>query len=166
MQQLPTDLADRIVKITQQEACFTYIWALLDEVSAKNGAYFSDDTLKLFNRIGKFKLKKNMKFSGEADYDGNQRVVNIKAHELAGTETDRELEHMSNAYAITVLNELMHHAKKSGVYDDRALAEAAFKLLLPDEQKANPLPTSNDYKKNSEYFHPLFNAHCSSLTGG
>lgn len=72
----------------------------------------------------------------------------------------RLLNHTLNAYAATVLSELMHHAKASGLYNDRTLTTAIFQLLTPEERKQYPLPRSNDVTTNSEYFHPLFNKKC------
>jgi len=66
---------------------------------------------------------------------------------------------------VTALNELMHHAKKSGVYLDRELAVAIFPLLSSEQQAAHPLPQTSDVDANSAYFHSLFNLHCRSLTG-
>jgi hypothetical protein len=77
----------------------------------------------------------------------------------------RVVEHTNNGYAVTVVNELMHQARKKGVYDDRTLARAAFSLLTREEQIDNPLPKSNDVEANSKYFHPFVNVHCRSLTG-
>jgi hypothetical protein len=111
-----------------------------------------------------FKLKK-IKYSGLADFIGNRRVVYINPVALSGAEDDRHLEHSRNAYAVIALNELMHHARKSGIYTDAQLAAAAFRLLTPDEQLKKPLPPSNNVEANSKYFHPLFNLHCRSVTG-
>jgi len=111
-----------------------------------------------------FQLKK-IKYTGEADFVGNRRVVYITPGTLSGGEGDRVLERSRNGYAVTALNELMHHARNSGVYTDRMLAEAAFKLLTPDERLQHPLPKSKDVITNSKYFHPLFNLHCRSVTG-
>jgi hypothetical protein len=77
----------------------------------------------------------------------------------------REVEHAQNAYALTALNELMHHASKSGFYNDRTLAQAIFTLLTPDQRAAHPLPKSSDVDVNSKYFHSLFKLHCRSVTG-
>jgi hypothetical protein len=74
-------------------------------------------------------------------------------------------EHTTNGYAVTVVNELMHHARQSGVYDDRVLARGAFSLLTPDEQTRNPLPKSGNAETNSKYFHALLKLHCRSATG-
>ena len=73
--------------------------------------------------------------------------------------------HGEYAYANTVLNELMHQARNSGTFSDRALAIAAFSLLSSDDKLKHPLPTTNDIEVNSRYFHRLFKLHCRSITG-
>ena len=102
---------------------------------------------------------------GGASREGNKRVVYLKTKFLTGQESDKLLEHMRNAYAVNALNELMHHARKSGFYNDRALAEAIFPLLTDKEKLENPLPASSDYRVNGMYFHRLFNTRCRSVTG-
>ena len=92
-------------------------------------------------------------------------MVYLKPMTLSGSESDRVIEHTKNGYAVTALNELMHHARNSGIYTDRMLAEAAYKLLTPWRQFANPLPEPNDVDANSKYFHPVINQHCRSVTG-
>ena len=72
---------------------------------------------------------KNMNDDGGANFEKNKRVIYLKAKQISGNEDSRTLEHYNNAYAITAMNELMHHARKSGVYTDRMLAQAAFNLL-------------------------------------
>jgi hypothetical protein len=165
---VPLDLKDRVSAIVNNPAgdCADYIKKLLAQAGTKYGKAFSDNALDLFDRVGQagFKLKK-IKYAGESDFNGNRRVVYINPGSLSGAEDDRHLEHYRNGYAVTALNELMHHARKSGVYTDAQLAAAAFRLLTPDEQLKNPLPRSNGVEANSKYFHPLFNLHCRSVTG-
>ncbi len=165
---LPSDLRDRVSAIVANPKgdCADYIKKLLDQVSTNYGKAFSTDALDLFDRVGQagFQLKK-IKYTREADFVGNRRVVYITPGTLSGGEGERVLEHSRNGYAVTALNELMHHARNSGVYTDRMLAEAAFKLLTPDERLQHPLPKSKDVITNSKYFHPLFNLHCRSVTG-
>lgn len=50
--------------------------------------------LDLFDRVGQagFKLKK-IEFSGEANFDGNRRVVYVYPSSLSGSEDERLLEH-------------------------------------------------------------------------
>ena len=164
---LPSDLRSRVSSIVSNTAgdCEEYIKKLLAQVST-NGKAFSDDALDLFDRVGQsgFKLKK-IKDSGQTNFEGNRRVVYINPGTLSGGEDERHLNHDMNAYAVTALNELMHHARKSGIYTDRMLAEAAFQLLTPEERLNNPLPKSKSENANSEYFHPLFNNHCRSPSG-
>lgn len=90
--------------------------------------------------------------------------VKLKSVPIGSTADSRLSEHQAYAYAVTVLNELMHNAKNSGMYSDRDLARAISKLLAPDELAANPLPKAKDVDTNSAYFHSLFNRHCRSLT--
>lgn len=165
---LPTDLKDRVSSIVSNPKgdCAEYIKDLLAKVSAKYGKAFSDDASDLFDRVGQagFKLKK-IKYAGLANFEGNRRVVYINPGTLSGGEDERHLEHSRNGYAVTALNELMHHARNSGVYTDAQLAYAAFQLLDPDEQLKRRLPKSNDVIANSKYFHSLFNLHCRSTTG-
>ena len=66
---------------------------------------------------------------------------------------------------MAALNDLMHHARESGVYNDRALAQVIFPLLKDEEKLANPLPTSSHYLVNSKYFHSLFDTRCRSVSG-
>jgi hypothetical protein len=166
---LHSDLEDRVNSVVTNPKgdCADYIKKLLAEVASNYGEAFSDDPSKLFNRVqgeGGFHLKK-MKYDGEANFNGNSRVVYIKPRTLSGSESDRVIEHTKNGYAVTALNELMHHARNSGVYTDRMLAEAAYNLLTPWGQFGHPLPKSNDVIANSKYFHPFLNLHCRSITG-
>jgi YD repeat-containing protein len=165
---IPSDLRDRIDKIVKKTDtdCRDYIKKLLDAVNPKNDLY-SDDPLKLFDRVngeGGFQLRNiRSKEAGEASFSGGKRVIYIRP--IYSYSDSRLDEHSTNGYSITVLNELMHHARKSGVYEDRPLAEAAFKLLDPQQQAEHPLPQSHDVDINSSYFHSLLNLHCHSLTG-
>ncbi|HJT68379.1 MAG TPA: hypothetical protein VJ749_18120 [Pyrinomonadaceae bacterium] len=68
--------------------------------------------------------------AGEANRKGNKRVIYVNPVSAEGLENNpRLLNHTLNGYAATVLAELMHHAKASGIYDDRTLARAVFSLL-------------------------------------
>jgi len=127
---------------------------------------FSDDPIKLFERVEKgkgFRLGNTGKYAGLSGITSGKREVTIRP--VSSTTDPRLSEHQAYAYAVTALNELMHHAKNSGVYSDRELAVAIFPLLSSDQQAANPLPRTNDVYTNSAYFHSLFNLHCRSLTG-
>jgi hypothetical protein len=122
--------------------CAEFIKRLIAKAEAIDGKAFSEDPLVLFDRIQRqagFKLK-NISYSGEANREGDKRVVYINPVSAPGD--PRVVDHSQNAYAVTALNELMHHASKSGFYSDRTLAQAIFSLLTPREQQANPLPRS------------------------
>jgi len=169
---LPSDLRDRVIAtVTNPKGdCADYIKKLLAEVASHNGKFFSDDAVALYNRVqgdAGFHLKKLEKdYAGVADFKGSKRVVYIRPMTLSGNETARVINHTENGYAVTALNELMHHAKDSGVYTDRMLAEAAYNLLTPWGRFAHPLPKNkNDVEANSKYFHPFVNQHCRSVTG-
>jgi len=132
---LPSDLEGRVTSIITNPKgdCADYIKKLLSEVASHYGQAFSDDPIVLFNRVqgeAGFRLKKT-KYAGLAGFKGNSRGVYLKPMKLSGTESDHVIEHTKNGYAVTALNELMHHARKSGVYTDRMLAEAAYNLLSP-----------------------------------
>jgi hypothetical protein len=106
-----------------------------------------------------FKLKP-IGNSGESNFEGNKRVIYVDPVSVTGLEGDRKTNHFLNAYATTVLNELMHQAKSSGLYSDPTLARAIFNLLTPEERREHPLPQTDDITTNSKYFHPLFNDKC------
>jgi YD repeat-containing protein len=164
---LPLNLRDRVSNIINnpKSKCAEFVKNLIIEAAKLDGAAFSHNALDIFNRVENqagFQLK-NIKDSGEANRKGSKRVVYVKGVSVSGDE--RVIDHTLNGYAVTVLNELMHHAKKSGLYNDRTLARAAFALLTPTERKENPLPRSGDISVNSRYFHPLFTKRCPSTTG-
>jgi hypothetical protein len=156
---------DIVEVVFSKKDCKDYIKKLIAAVD-KNDKY-SDDALKLFDRVngeGGFQLKNiTSKYAGQADINGGNRVVYLRPKSPYGN--SRLDEHSTNGYAVAVLNELMHHARKDGVYEDRSLGKAAFKLLTPAEQSKYPLPDPHNVDKNSSYFHSLFNLHCHSLTG-
>jgi len=119
--------------------------------------------LDLFDRVQQrgagFKLKSlKSDHGGEAGFEGNKRVVYIQPR--SSSDDSRVVEHTENGYAVTALNELMHQARKGGLYNDRTLARAIFGLLTQQEKKDHPLPTTGDVDTNSKYFHSLFNLHC------
>lgn len=143
--------------------CAEFIKKLIGNLKDKA---FSDDPMKLFERVEKekgFRLGNTGKYAGLSSMPNGKRQVKIGP--IGSTADSRLSEHQAYAYAVTVLNELMHHAKNSGMYSDRDLARAISKLLAPDELAANPLPKTSDVDTNSVYFHSLFNRHCRSLTG-
>jgi hypothetical protein len=162
---LPADLEDRVrlIVTNPKSNCGQFITNLIGAV--KGGRAYSQDPVNLFTRVqreGRIRLKR-MKYSGLAPIEGNKRVIYVKPVDATGNE--RTDNHSLNGYAVTVLNELMHHAAESGVYSDRTLAEAIFTLLTPEEREQHPLPRSKGYKANSTYFHSLFNKNCPSITG-
>lgn len=143
--------------------CAEFIKKLIGNLKGKA---FSDDPMKLFGRVenGKgFRLGNTGKYAGLAGITSGKRKVTIRP--VGSTADPRLSEHQAYAYAVTALNELMHHAKNSGVYLDSELAAAIFPLLSSEQQAANPLPKTNDVYTNSAYFHSLFKLHCRSLTG-
>lgn len=151
-----------MAKIVNKKECAEYISNLLEAASEKSGPVFSYNALDLFDRVqreGGFHLKQlETDWAGASSFVGTKRVIYLKPRSVS--DNPRVDEHTANGYAVTVVNELMHHARKSGVYNDRVLARAAFSLLTADEQAENPLPTSNNEETNSKYFHPLFKLHC------
>lgn len=159
---LPSDLRNRIADIVANKACATYINDLLQTVSKKTGKAFSLKAMDIFDRVNReagFKLSKlRTQYGGEADFDGTKRVVYIQGRTSSGD--SRVDEHTLNAYAVTALNELMHHARKSGRYGDRDLATGVFLLMSPVDQQNNPLPKSKDHDVNSQYFHSHFKLRC------
>jgi YD repeat-containing protein len=164
---VPANLKDRIAAVVNNPKtdCAEFIRKLISEAQRIDGTAFSRDPLDLFKRVqdqAGFELK-NIKNSGEANRKGNKRVVYINP--VSESSDPRVNNHSMNAYAVTALNELMHHARKSDFYTDRILAQALFKLLSPAEQQAHSLPQSRNEEVNSLYFHPLFNQHCKSPTG-
>lgn len=164
-QPLPTDLKDRVANIVNNPNtdCAEFIKKLIGNLKGKA---FSDDPMKLFQRVenGKgFRLGNTGKYAGLAGITSGKRKVTIRP--VDSTTNPKLSEHQAYAYAVTALNELMHHAKNSGVYTDRELAVAIFPLLSSEQQAANPLPTTSDVDRISVYFHSLFNLHCRSLTG-
>ena len=163
-QPLPTDLKDRVAKIVNnpETDCAEFIKKLIGNMK---GA-FSDDPMKLFERVEKekgFTLGNTGKYAGVSDMPNGKRQVRIRP--VGSTADSRLSEHQAYAYAMTALNELMHHARDSGLYLDRELAIGISKLLSRDELAAHPLPKTNDVETNSTYFHSLFKLHCRSLTG-
>jgi hypothetical protein len=143
--------------------CAEVIAALLKAAAEKDGAALSYDPAVLYDRIEKeagFQLKK-MKDSGEANRVGNKRVIYVASVTDRGLQDNpRLLNHTLNGYAATVLAELMHHAKASGLYDDRTLSRAILSFLTPNERVDHPLPNTSDIETNSKYFHALFSAKC------
>lgn len=143
--------------------CAEFIKKLMGNL---RGKAFSDDPIKLFERVENekgFRLGDTGKYAGLAGMPNGKRQITIRP--ASATADPRLSEHQAYAYAVTALNELMHHAKNSGMYSDRDLARAISKLLTPDQLAANPLPKTSDVDTNSAYFHSLFNLHCRSLTG-
>ncbi len=164
---LPSDLKDRISAVVNNpnSDCAGFIKRLISEAEQIDGTAFSSDPLALFKRVedqAGFKLK-TTSYGGVSNREGNKRVVYITPVSDSGDA--RVNDHSLNAYAVTALNELMHHGKKSDFYSDRTLAQAIFPLLTSAEQLAHPLPKSRKAEVNSRYFHPLFNQHCKSPTG-
>jgi len=165
---LPSDLRERIAAVVDNpnSDCASFIKRLIEEAGDIGGEAFSSDPLALFKRVqeqASFKLKNTSPYGAVANRDGNKRVVYINPVSDSGD--PRVNDHSQNAYAVTALNELMHHARQSGFYSDRTLAQAIFRLLSPAEQQIHPLPKSRSEEVNSRYFHPLFNKHCKSPTG-
>jgi hypothetical protein len=164
-QPLPTDLKDRVSNIVNnpETDCAEFIKILLGKANEKA---FSDDPMKLFERVESekgFRLGNTGKSGGLAVMTGGKREIIISP--VSATNDPRLSEHQAYAYAVKVLNELMHHAKSTGRYDDRDLARAIAKSITPAELAAHPLPRTSDVDANSKYFHSLFNLHCRSLTG-
>ena len=164
-QPLPTDLKTRVANIVSnvKTDCADFIKKLMGNVKDKA---FSDDPMTLYERVEKekgFRLGNTGKYSGLSDMPGGKRQVRIRP--IGSTTDPRLAEHQAYAYAVTALNELMHHAKDSGLYSDRQLAVAIFPLLSSEMQAAHPLPQKSDVDTNSSYFHSLLNLHCRSLTG-
>jgi hypothetical protein len=164
-QPLPTDLKTRVANIMNNPKtdCADFIKKLIGNLRDKA---FSSDPMDLFERVEKekkFILGNTGKYAGLSDMPGGKRQVRIRP---VGSTTDPNLtEHQAYAYAVTALNELMHHAKNSGLYSDRELARAISKIISPPQLAANPLPATSDVYTNSQYFHNLFKLHCRSLTG-
>jgi hypothetical protein len=143
--------------------CAEFIKKLIGNLK---GEAFSNNPIKLYERVEKekgFSLGNTGKYAGLSGMPNGKRQVTIRP--VASTADPRVTEHQAYAYAITALNELMHHAKNSGMYLDRELAVAIFPLLSGDLQAAHPLPSTSDVDTNSAYFHSLFKLHCRSLTG-
>ncbi len=164
-QSLPTDLKDKVANIVNNPNtdCAKFLKILLGNANEKA---FSDDPIKLIERVeGEkgFRLGNTGKYWGLAAMTGGKREIILRP--VNATNDPRLAEHQAYAYAMRALNELMHHAKLSGRYDDRDLARAIAKSITPDELAAHPLPRTSDVETNSEYFHSLFNLHCRSLTG-
>src|SRR6185369_15374562 len=95
-----------------------------------------DDAVKLYERVeseGGFSLKRlERDHAGESNFKGGKRIIYVNPISIPATA--REILHSEYAYANTVLNELMHHARKNGTFSDRALARAAFSIMSPDEK--------------------------------
>jgi hypothetical protein len=164
---LPLNLKDRIAAVVNDPNtdCAEFIKKLISEAEKIDGKALSSNPLILFERVQNqagFELK-NMPYGGATDRKGNKRVVYINP--VSKSSDSNVNDHSQNAYAVTALNELMHHARKTDFYLDRTLAQAIFRLLTPTEQQAAPLPKSKNEEVNSEYFHPLFKKHCKSPTG-
>ncbi|HEU4837636.1 MAG TPA: hypothetical protein VFS90_24615, partial [Pyrinomonadaceae bacterium] len=165
---LPSDLKDRVAGIVnnQNTDCANFIQRLFAAVAGIKGDTYSDDPMKLFERVNRqagFKLKNTSPYGGQATREGNKRVIYINP--VLSSSDPRLIEHTQNAYAVTALNEIVHHARKSGLYDDRTLSRAIFTLLTPEQRAQNPLPKTSNVEVNSVYFHSLFKLHCRSLTG-
>jgi hypothetical protein len=159
---LPTDLRDRVESRVNNpdSGCKDFVMSVIAEAGKIDGKAFSTDPMTNYDRIqreGGFKLKEQEE-KGTANFDGNKRVVYIKP--VATSSDPRKIDNVRNNYAGTALSEVIHHAKNSGVYGDRTMAKAVFKILSPAEQKANPLPRTNDQGTNSRYWHPLVLNRC------
>lgn len=120
---LPSDLKDRVANVVNNPKtdCAEFIKKLIAAVSTK-GKAFSDDPMKVFDRVQSqagFKLK-NMTYGGLTSREGNKCVVYLRP--AAFTDDPRLVEHTNCAYAVTALNELMHHSRDSGFYSDRELS--------------------------------------------
>jgi hypothetical protein len=116
----------------------------------------------IFRRIqeGKGFHLKNLKDSGRAGIISGKRIVYIK-RVYEKSDEERTINHIQNAYADTVLNEIMHQAAGGvGLYSDRDLAKALFSIMTASEKAANPLPRTGDAEKNGRYFHSFFSGRC------
>jgi len=164
-QRLPENLEEKVANVVNNPKtdCADFIKKLIGNLK---GEAFSDNPMDLFKRVEKekgFRLGETGKYAGLSDMPNGKRLVTIRP--VDSTADPKLSEHQAYAYAVTALNELMHHAKKSGMYLDRELAVAIFPLLSPELKAANPLPQTSDVYTNSVYFHSLFKLHCRSLTG-
>jgi len=151
---LPTDLKDRVASIVNNPDtdCASFIKMLVATATGISGKAFSDDPMKVFERVnsqGGLKLRNTSPYGGQATREGNKRVVHINP--VLSSSDPRLIEHIQNAYAVTALNEIMHHARKSGVYDDRTLSRAIFTLLTPEQRAEHPLPKTSNVEVNSAF---------------
>jgi hypothetical protein len=137
---LPSNLRDLVAKRVNNPAthCGEFISELIAEAGRINGKAYSTDLMANFDRIQReagFKLKEQDD-KGTANFEGNKRVVYIKP--VSTSSDPRRIANVQTNYAGTALNEVIHHAKDSGVYGDRTMARAIFNILPPAEQKSNP----------------------------
>lgn len=159
---LPSDLRGRVASRVNNpnSDCGKFIQRLIAEAAKIDGKAFSTDPLALFDRIQSqagFKLREQGE-KGTANFEGSKRVVYINP--VSTSSDPRRINNVQNNYAGTSLNEVIHHAKNSGVYGDRTMAIAIFNIMTPAERAANPLPKSSNQRINSGYWHPLLLGHC------
>jgi hypothetical protein len=160
---LPSDLSDRVANRVNNPAtdCGQFIKNVINEAARRGGKAFSNDPLAIFNRIqseGGFHLRA-MNNSGESNFTSDgRRIVYINQVSEAGD--PRLINHVQNAYANVALNEILHHAADSGLYDDRLLARALFDSMSLEEQRANPLPDTNGVEVNGRYVHNFVTGRC------
>ncbi|MFL6257525.1 MAG: RHS repeat domain-containing protein [Pyrinomonadaceae bacterium] len=161
---LPDNLKERVEKRVNNSKsdCANFIRQLIEEAARIAGdKAYSTDAMKNFNRIqgeGGFHLKEQNE-KGTANFTGGgKRLVNIKP--VTAPDDQRKIENTLTNYAGTALGEVLHHARDGGVYNDRLMAKATYNSLSKDEQKAHPLPSTDDQGINSRYWHPLLLGHC------
>ena len=140
---MPSDLEGRVKDIGSncQEFLNRFFGALGSKV-------FSPDLGTLLKRIKTIELSQKPfdKHEGVADADGlapgdgDNRQIYIKPIPSSEFKHDLANEHFQefrwNAIAKAVVQELLHHARKSGHFDDRSLDQAAYRIMSPAEQAA------------------------------
>jgi hypothetical protein len=156
---LPSNLKERIAGVVNNPngGCADFIKRLISEAEHIDGTAFSNDRMTLFQRVqdqAGFALK-YIQYGGTANRKGNKRIVYINP--VSRSSAPNINEHSLNAYAVTALNELMHHAKESGFYSDRTLAQSTFNCLLLRSNKRTHCRKPGTWKLTANISIPFSN---------
>jgi hypothetical protein len=135
---LPKNLKAGVVEISNRSNCKDALQALfLSLKNRKFGDYESLDLEVLFNRISSFEINPTLTPPNEFGMGATAPIVNGKrivayAIELPSPNSSVRF----NQYIKVAIAELLHHARKKGVYRDDDLDKAAGDLMTKDNYNA------------------------------
>lgn len=145
---IPPDLKARVEDIGSN--CADFLNAFFAALGSK---VHSNDLGTLFNRIKTIEVSQRPfdkhdtppSANGLAIGDGSNRQIYIKPAPWSASPNYQECRW--NAIATTVVNELLHHSRATGVFEDSSLDKAALRLMNPTELKeARGLMNGKNYE--------------------